>query len=266
MLLVGHFDTVWPVGQIARMPIAERDGRLFGPGVLDMKAGLSIGILAARVVAGLTAEGARPRLSLLATSDEEVGSATSRAAIERLAREHDAVLVLEPALPGGAVKTARKGVGEFEVIAHGVSSHAGANPGAGASAMHEIARQILAIDALTDPGARRQRQRRRHRRRHALERRRRTGARARGRADRPGGGRGGAWSRRCGRCGRPTPRVRLEVRGGINRPPMERTEGVARLFELARDVAARAGPRPGRGRDGRRVGRELHGRAWRPHS
>ena len=151
VLLVGHFDTVWPVGQIARMPIVERDGRLFGPGVLDMKAGLSIGILAARVVAGLTAEGARPRLSLLATSDEEVGSATSRAAIERLAQEHDAVLVLEPALPGGAVKTARKGVGEFEVIAHGVSSHAGANPGEGASAVREIARQILAIDALNDP-------------------------------------------------------------------------------------------------------------------
>ena len=240
VLLVGHFDTVWPVGQIARMPIVERDGRLFGPGVLDMKAGLSIGILAARVVAGLTAESARPRLSLLATSDEEVGSATSRSAIERLAREHDAVLVLEPALPGGAVKTARKGVGEFEVIAHGVSSHAGANPGEGASAVREIARQILAIDALNDP--------------------------ARGVSVNVGVIDGGTRSNVVAERARAIvdvriaraedaaaveqvmrtlvpadARVRLEVRGGINRPPMVRTEGVARLYQLARDVAAEQG-------------------------
>ena len=84
VLLVGHFDTVWPVGQIARMPVEERDGQLRGPGVLDMKAGLAIGMTAARVLCEASDE-RRPTVRLLATSDEEVGSATSRAAIERLA-------------------------------------------------------------------------------------------------------------------------------------------------------------------------------------
>jgi glutamate carboxypeptidase len=240
VLLVGHFDTVWPVGQIARMPIEERDGRLFGPGVLDMKAGLSIGLLAARVVAGLASDARRPSVTLLATSDEEVGSATSRAAIERLAREHDAVLVLEPALPGGAVKTARKGVGEFEVSAHGVSSHAGANPGEGASAIRELARQILAMDALNDPaqgvtvnvgvidGGTRSNV---------------VAERARALVDvRISQADGATAIERAMRALAPADaRVRLEVRGGINRPPMVRSAGVARLFDLAREVAAGMG-------------------------
>jgi len=157
-----------------------------------------------------------------------------------LARQHDAVLVLEPALPGGAVKTARKGVGEFEVIAHGVSSHAGANPGEGASAVREIARQILALDALNDP--------------------------ARGVSVNVGVIDGGTRSNVVAERARAIvdvriaraedaaaveqvmrtlvpadARVRLEVRGGINRPPMVRTEGVARLYQLARDVAAEQG-------------------------
>lgn len=240
VLLAGHFDTVWPVGQIARMPIEQRDGRLFGPGVLDMKAGLSIGLLAARVIAGLAGDTARPQISLLATSDEEVGSATSRAAIERLAREHDAVLVLEPALPGGAVKTARKGVGEFEVVAHGVSSHAGADPGAGASAVRELARQILAIDALNDAargvtvnvgvidGGTRSNV---------------VAERARALVDvRISRAEDAAAVDRAMRALAPVDaRVRLDVRGGINRPPMVRTAGVARLYESAREVAAAMG-------------------------
>ena len=240
VLLIGHFDTVWPVGQIGRMPIKEQDGKLFGPGVLDMKAGLAIGVTAAKVVAAEIDRRVRPHLRLLATSDEEVGSATSREAIEQLARESAAVLVLEPALPGGAVKTARKGVGEFEIIAHGVSSHAGADPGAGASAVHELARQITAIEAMNDPG--------------------------RGRSVNVGVIDGGTRSNvvaeraravidvRISRLAdaddveramaalRPAnPRVRLEVTGRINRPPMERTPGVARLYELAREVGGAMG-------------------------
>jgi glutamate carboxypeptidase len=249
VLLVGHFDTVWPVGQIARMPIEERDGKLFGPGVLDMKAGLAIGITAARVIASALPESSRPRVRLIATSDEEVGSATSRAAIEQLARESAAVLVLEPALPGGAVKTARKGVGEFEIVAHGVSAHAGANPGAGASAVHELARQIAAVAALNDPA---------------------TGVTANvGVID--GGTRSNVVAERAravvdvrvsrmddaarverALAGlRPADaRVRLEVTGRINRPPMERTAGVARLFSLAQTVSRALGRELGEGATG----------------
>jgi glutamate carboxypeptidase len=240
VLLVGHFDTVWPVGQLARMPLEVKDGKLFGPGVLDMKAGLAIGITAARLVSSQMPEAMRPAIRLVATTDEEVGSATSRALIETLARESAAVLVLEPALPGGAVKTARKGVGEFELVAEGISSHAGADPGAGASAVHEIARQITRLAELNDP--------------------------RRGLTVNIGVVDGGTRSNVVAERARASidvriariedataieqalaslspvdSRVRLTVTGRINRPPMERTAGVARLYEIARSVAADLG-------------------------
>jgi glutamate carboxypeptidase len=240
VLLVGHFDTVWPVGQIARMPIETRDGRLFGPGVFDMKAGLAIGLLAVRAMREAAAGARLPHVSLLATSDEEVGSATSRLIIERMARESAAVLVLEPALPGGAVKTSRKGVGEFEVVAHGVPAHAGVDPGAGASAVHELARQVGVIDRLNDP---------------------RSGVsvnvglfeggtrpnvvaeRARAVVDVRIARAADAAAVTAALAGLTPvdPRVRLEVTGGLNRPPMERTAGVAKLFEIAREVARSLG-------------------------
>jgi len=149
-LLLGHFDTVWPVGQLARMPLArDDDGRLHGPGIFDMKAGIAIGMLAARALleTGVPLE---RRIVMLWTTDEEVGSETSRGAIEDEARRSDAVLVLEPSLPGGAVKTSRKGCGSFEVVVTGVSAHAGIEPQKGASAVHELAHQILRINALQD--------------------------------------------------------------------------------------------------------------------
>jgi glutamate carboxypeptidase len=236
ILLLGHFDTVWPVGQLQRMPLVERDGKLYGPGVVDMKAGVAIGATAAKVLANSLPAARRPRVTLLVTSDEEVGSRASRVEIERRARESAAVLVLEPALPGGAVKTARKGVGEFQILARGIASHAGASPEAGASAVHELARQITAIEALSDP--------------------------ARGLSLNVGVIAGGTRSNvvaeeasalvdvRVSRMDDAprveaalaglvpvNPRVRLEVRGRISRPPMERTPGVARVFDLARDVA-----------------------------
>src|SRR6185436_15728215 len=151
VLLIGHFDTVWPVGQLQLMPVRRHEGKLFGPGVLDMKAGLGIGMLAARTLSTLLPVASRPHITLLATTDEEIGSRSSRAAIERLARESAAVLVLEPALPGGAVKTARKGVGDFTIVAHGVSAHAGVDPGAGASAISELAKIVTRVEALADP-------------------------------------------------------------------------------------------------------------------
>ena len=149
VLLLGHFDTVWPVGQLGRMPLAGEDGRLHGPGIFDMKAGIAIGMLAVRALLETGAPLAR-RIVMLWTTDEEVGSETSRGAIEDEARRSDAVLVLEPSLPGGAVKTSRKGCGSFEVIVKGVSAHAGIEPQKGASALHELAHQILRINALQD--------------------------------------------------------------------------------------------------------------------
>ena len=149
VLLLGHFDTVWPVGQLGRMPLAGEDGRLHGPGIFDMKAGIAIGMLAVRALLETGAPLTR-RIVMLWTTDEEVGSETSRGAIEDEARRSDAVLVLEPSLPGGAVKTSRKGCGSFEVIVKGVSAHAGIEPQKGASALHELAHQILRINAFQD--------------------------------------------------------------------------------------------------------------------
>ena len=154
LLLLGHLDTVWPIGTLATMPVVGRDGVLAGPGVYDMKAGLVIGLQALRALA--TDGRLRASVCLLATSDEEIGSATSRALIEAEARSADAVLVLEPGLesappPLGGVKTGRKGVGEVRIEATGVPAHAGLNPETGASAVHELVRQIAAVQALADP-------------------------------------------------------------------------------------------------------------------
>lgn len=149
VLLLGHFDTVWPVGQIARMPVTIDGGRLRGPGVFDMKAGIGIGMLAVRALQETDLRSPH-RLVMLWTTDEEIGSASSRRAIEDEARRSTAVLVLEPALPGGAVKTSRKGCGEFRVEVRGIAAHAGIDPGRGASAIHELARQIAVIETLQD--------------------------------------------------------------------------------------------------------------------
>ena len=150
ILLLGHFDTVWPVGQLARMPLKREGGKLFGPGVFDMKAGIGLAMLATRAVIDRGAlDGCQ--IVMLWTTDEEIGSKTSRALIEAEATRSEAVLVLEPSLPGGGLKTSRKGVGLFEMIARGVSAHAGLDPGKGVSAVRELARQIIALDALQDP-------------------------------------------------------------------------------------------------------------------
>jgi len=149
VLLLGHFDTVWPIGQLDRMPLSRAGRRLHGPGVFDMKAGIAIAMLATRAL--LEAGPAiNHRIVMLWTTDEEVGSETSRAAIEDEARRSRAVLVLEPSLPGGAVKTSRKGCGSYQVIVRGVAAHAGIEPQKGASAVQELAHQILRINAMQD--------------------------------------------------------------------------------------------------------------------
>jgi glutamate carboxypeptidase len=239
ILLLGHFDTVWPVGQLQRMPLTQEGDRLKGPGILDMKAGISLGMLATRAVIAL-GSAANTRVVMLWTTDEETGSQTSRALLETEARQSRAVLVLEPALPGGVLKTRRKGCGEYEIVVHGEAAHAGVDPGKGVSAIRELARQILAIETLQDltrgvsvnvgvieGGSRTNVV--------AATARAKVDVRAPSMAD----------AERVDAAIRGlTPHLagaRVEVHGGFGRPPMERTGGVARLFELARHVGSEIG-------------------------
>ena len=150
-LLLGHLDTVWPVGTLATMPVRIEDGLLYGPGVFDMKGGLVQMIFAFRALAERGIDPAcRP--VVLVGADEEIGSRDSRRHVERLAREAARVLVLEPAYgPAGKLKTARKGVGRFTVKVRGVASHAGLDPEAGVSAILELSHQVQRLFALNDP-------------------------------------------------------------------------------------------------------------------
>jgi len=240
ILLLGHFDTVWPVGQIARMPVELRGGRLHGPGVFDMKTGIALGMLATRALLE-TGAALSKRIVMLWTTDEELGSETSRAAIEDEARRSDAVLVLEPSLPGGGLKTSRKGCGGFELRVRGISAHAGIEPEKGASAVQELAHQILRINALQNPAA--------------------------GTSINVVQVSGGSRSNVIPEQARAVVDVRattsagmdevssafaslrpvdsrtsLEVRGGFDRPPLERTAAVARLYDRARAIAREIGP------------------------
>jgi glutamate carboxypeptidase len=151
VLVLGHLDTVYEPGTLARMPFRLSKGRAFGPGTFDMKGGLVIALFA---VDALAAAGVMPekRIVFLWTSDEEIGSGTSQAVIEREARRSDAVLVLEPALGlDGRVKTGRKGLGEIEIIATGRAAHAGLNPEDGINAIVEIALQIARVSRWNEP-------------------------------------------------------------------------------------------------------------------
>ena len=248
LLVLGHFDTVWPVGQLERMPLRREGGLLYGPGVYDMKAGIAIAMLAIRAL--LTEGGLPPvRVVMLWTSDEERGSRTSRGLVEDEARRSDAVLVLEPSLPGGALKTARKGSGEFQLSVRGVSAHAGIEPEKGASAVHEIAHQILALERLRD-----------HQRGVSVN----VGVVE-------GGSQPNVVAERAQavvdiRVSTASDRDRIdtairllkpqlegtivEVTGRFGRPPLERTDGVIRLYETAKELAAELGRDLGEGATG----------------
>jgi glutamate carboxypeptidase len=145
VLLLGHHDTVFPLGTLAGRPFTCAAGRMTGPGVFDMKTGI---VQAIHAVAALDD---RSGVEILLTSDEEVGSTTSRALVEARAVACGAVLVLEPSADGGALKTGRKGTGTFEVVVRGRASHAGLEPEQGVNALVEASRQVLAIAALGDP-------------------------------------------------------------------------------------------------------------------
>jgi len=148
-LLLGHLDTVWPVGTLAERPFRLEDGRATGPGVFDMKAGVAVAIA---VFERAGSAPRPPRVSLFLAPDEEVGSAASREAMLAFARDHDRVLVLEPSL-AGAAKVARKGTGLVDVRFRGRAAHAGLEPEKGASALLEMARFALFAASLSDPAA-----------------------------------------------------------------------------------------------------------------
>ncbi len=149
-LLLTHCDTVWPLGTLALMPFRRDGDKVYGPGVLDMKAGI---VSAFEAVSLAEAEGVlRGPVTLLISADEEAGSRHSRTLIETLAREHDRVFVLEPGRDDGALKVGRKGVGDFQVSFSGRSAHAGNNPELGASALRELAHFLLFAENLSDLG------------------------------------------------------------------------------------------------------------------
>ena len=234
-----HLDTVWPIGTLERMPLREENGRLYGPGAYDMKAGVAIIWLAVRALVDL---GQKPRLSirLLFTGDEEIGSDASLELIRAEGQHSQLVLVLEPALPGGELKTSRKGVGDFKIVAHGRSSHAGGNHDRGINAIEELAQHVLALQKLTDY--------------------------ARGTTVNVGVIQGGTRSNvvperaemevdfrvetmdeaeriaAAFRSLRPVhPAARLEVTGRLNRPPMERDATMIATFEKVRRIGAGLG-------------------------
>jgi glutamate carboxypeptidase len=235
VLLLGHFDTVYPLSTLATMPCHVADGRLHGPGVLDMKSGIALMLYAIEALQSWHSGLPRP-VTVFLVSDEEVGSYSSRKITESLAKESSAVLVLEPAGPSGAVKTARKGVGEYILHVKGVAAHAGLDPGKGHSAIVELARQITAVSKLNDLPS--------------------------GLSVNPGVIRGGTRTNvvaaeatveidvriKIAKQAAPLDRkfhalkpfdkhCQLTIEGGINRMPMERTPGVAALYKKAHAIA-----------------------------
>ena len=150
LLILGHYDTVYPTGTLAKMPFRLEGGKAFGPGTFDMKAGIVQALFALQALQQAEIP-LRKRLVFLWTSDEEIGSESSRKFLETEARRSDAVFVVEPSFgPRGLLKTARKGVGEAELIVHGRASHAGLAPQEGINAIHELARQLARIEGWND--------------------------------------------------------------------------------------------------------------------
>ena len=240
ILALGHSDTVWPLGTLRSMPFREKDGRLWGPGVLDMKAGIALFLCALKILQELDVPVAR-RVVMQINSDEEVGSESSRPLTEKNARRSQAVLVLEPATGlEGKLKTARKGIGDYTVTVRGKATHSGLDFTGGASAILELARQIERIAGFTDL--------------------------RRGITVNPGVISGGTRSNvvaaeatahmdmrvlrlkdaatidRKFRGLRPVDRrCTIEVKGGLNRPPLERSPAIVQLFRTAQKLAREMG-------------------------
>jgi glutamate carboxypeptidase len=236
-MLLGHLDTVWPLGTLKTMPFRNAEGRLWGPGVLDMKVGVAMALTALEL---LVEAGYRSReVILLLNSDEEIGSPVSRPITERLAAESSAVYVLEPA-QGLSYKTARKGTGNWRIEIEGIASHAGVDFEKGASALREVARVIEKVSSWTD-----------------LRRGLTVSVGLAGGGSKTNVIPAEAWAEVDVRIARKADGARIErkfaalkpvdkrckltVTGGINRPPMERTRGGVKLFRTAQSLAAELG-------------------------
>jgi glutamate carboxypeptidase len=240
VLVVGHLDTVWPVGSLERLPFrVTPEGRAHGPGIFDMKSGVAILVESLRTIVSRRLATKRP-VTLLLTCDEEIGSRTSRPLIEEEAKNAAAALILEPPISGGVVKTGRKGIGTFTIRALGRAAHAGLDPEKGVNAIVELAHQTLRLSALTDY--------------------------RRGVTVSVGLVEGGSALNVVPACASAKVDVRfwtpedgenlvaairgltpvtagakIEVSGGINRPPMPRSENNIALYEHARALAAELG-------------------------
>jgi glutamate carboxypeptidase len=237
ILLLGHLDTVWPLGTLRRMPLRVGDGRLWGPGTLDMKAGVAMAFTAIEMLreAGLLER----EIVLLLNSDEEVGSPVSRPITERLAQQCGAVFVLEPA-QGLAYKTARKGTGNWRIDIKGIAAHAGVDFEKGASALLELGRTMDIVSAWTN-----------------LKKGLTVSVGTAGGGTKTNVIPAGAWAEVDVRIARKADGPRMERRfaglkatdkrcslsltGGMNRPPMERTAGTVKLYRRARALAAELG-------------------------
>ena len=240
VLALGHADTVWPTGTLAAMPFRQKDGRLWGPGVLDMKAGIALFIYAMRILRDLEVPVAH-KVVMQINSDEEVGSESSRALTEKNAKRSVAVLVLEPADGlDGKLKTARKGIGDYTVTVRGKATHSGLDFAAGASAVLELARQIEKIAGFTDlprgitvnPGVI-----------SGGTRVNVVAAEARAEVDMriPRLKDAAALDRKFRGLRPVDKRCTIEVAGGMNRPPLERSPAVVRLFRKAQALAQEMG-------------------------
>ncbi|HEY7210179.1 MAG TPA: M20 family metallopeptidase [Bryobacteraceae bacterium] len=240
ILGIGHSDTVWPLGTIRTMPYRRQKGRLWGPGVLDMKSGIAFFLYAARALRDLDIPAQR-KVSLLLVSDEEVGSQSSRALTEAEARASDCVLVLEPGSNmTGELKTARKGIAGYRMTVAGKAAHAGIDFANGANAIVELARHIERIAGFTDLG-----------RGITVNlgtvsggtRSNVVAAEARAAIDvRVARAKDAELIDRKMRALRPfDKRCKVTVEGGLNRPPMERTKAIADLFTRAKTIGAEMG-------------------------
>jgi glutamate carboxypeptidase len=239
ILLLCHMDTVHPVGMLERNPVQVRDGKLFGPGTEDMKSGIAV-VLGAVGLMQKQSEWVNRPITMLVTSDEETGSLTSRALIEDLGRRAELVLCFEPALTDGSLKTWRKGVGGFQITAHGQASHAGAHHEKGLNAIQELAHHVLNVQSWTDYD--------------------------RGTTLNTGLIQGGTATNVVPEEAKMVvdfrvtvpeegervlelinslqpvlPGARLEITGGMNRPPMPRTPLIEQTFERVRQVGAQLG-------------------------
>jgi glutamate carboxypeptidase len=239
LLLLGHYDTVYDLETLAMMPWREQNGRLHGPGVFDMKSGIAQIMFALRALREVTGGLPRP-VTVWLVSDEEEGSDSSRALTERLAARCEAVLVCEPAGPGGALKTARKGVGGFLIKVTGQASHSGLDFEKGQSAILELCHQIQAVSRLTDlkrgitlnvgvirGGTRTNVV--------AAEAVAEVDLRIARKSDGP------IMERKVKALRPVNKKCQLQIEGGVNRPPLERTKQVVALFQKAHKIGLELG-------------------------